>query len=100
MAGEIGLPVVIHCREAVDDLSEAARSEDPMLRRTALDALVSIGDEACIPALVELLGEVSPKERREVVQALRQIAHQPFGENPDQWRQWWEERNARSESPT
>jgi HEAT repeat protein len=88
-AGSLGR---LQAHEAVGDLAEAARSEDPLLRRTALDALASIGDESCIPTLVELLETSAPKERRDVLRALRQIARQPFGDNPQQWHQWWEER--------
>ena len=90
-AGSLGR---LQAREAVGDLAEAARSEDPMLRRTALDALASIGDESCIPTLVDLLETSAPKERRDVLRVLRQIARQPFGDNPQPWRQWWEERKA------
>ncbi len=97
-AGSLGR---LQSREAVDDLAEAARSTDPVLRRTALDALAAIGPDAvgCVPTLVEILEESSPKERRDVLRALQQIAQQPFGDNPDQWRQWWEERKAREEPP-
>ncbi len=96
-AGSLGR---LQCHEAVDDLTEAARAGDAMLRRAALDALVSIDDEACVPALVDLLEECAPKDRRDVVRALRQIAGQPFGDTPAPWRQWWDERETREEPPT
>ena len=84
----------------MDDLVEAARGEDRLLRRTALDALGAIGDEECIPALVDLLEEFPAKERRDVIRALQQVSRQPFGDNPVQWRQWWEEHKARADAET
>ncbi len=89
-----GSLAALQAREATGDLAEAARSEDRMLRRTALDALAAIGDPSCVPTLVEILEESPPRERRDIVRVLRQIAGQPLGDDPEQWRRWWEERSA------
>jgi len=79
-------------REAVRELTETLSSDDLALRRAALEALASIGDLDCVPVLIDRLETSEAKERRDLVKALNRLTGQVFGDNPQQWRQWWESR--------
>ena len=79
-------------QDAVDDLIGLTKSSNDTLRRAALRALGTIGDDDCVPRLIDRMEEVTAKERRDILVALRQITGERFGDNPDQWRRWWDKK--------
>jgi len=93
----VGSLATLKCADAVGDLVRLLRSKDPILRHRTLEALASIGKMSCVPDLVDMLEGSEPQERREVVEALRRLTNQPFGDNPAQWRLWWEREESGAE---
>jgi len=77
--------------DAVGNLTERLFSDNASLRRAALEALGAIGDTRCVPTLIERLETSERAERRHIIRALQQLTRQSFGDNPAQWRLWWEE---------
>ena len=75
--------------DAVDDLIQVLYVKEDVLRSATVSSLAAIGSTRCVPALIEQLGTVKARQRREIVRALRQLTGQRFGDNPDQWTHWW-----------
>ena len=79
--------------QAVDGLADTLFTEKTSLKRASLDALAAIGDDRCVPVLIDRLDVAGARERRDIVKTLQQVTRQRFGDNPVQWRQWWQARS-------
>ncbi len=79
---------------AVAPLSRALKSQDPTLRTSAAAALAEIGDKDAVPALIGSLGHRDEYTREAAAEALQKLTGQDFGEDPAQWRAWWEQEKA------
>lgn len=78
--------------EAVDRLAGLIDSDDAALRRAVRDALGDIGDVRCVPDLIAQLETRDASERRHIINTLRKVSGESFGDNPDQWRRWWQKK--------
>ena len=71
-------------------MTDALFTEKTALKQAALQALAAIGDQSCVPTLIDRLEVSMVKERRDIIRTLRQLTGQGFGDNPEQWLRWWE----------
>ena len=90
-AGALG---AIGDARAVPPLIQALKSQDPSLRIRAAGALGEIGDRSAVPALIAALRHPDEYTRESAAEALRTLTGQDFGEDPAQWRAWWEQNKA------
>jgi len=79
----------LKAESAVNDLSDALESENEVVSHAAIHALVTIGDQRCVPALIRQLDNGPITQRRDIVRGLQTLTQQSFGEAPEAWRQWW-----------
>lgn len=70
-------------------LRKALAGPAPELRAAAIVSVATLGRRA-IPLLLPLLHDENPDIRAATIGALRAISKQDFGENADQWQQWWQ----------
>jgi hypothetical protein len=55
--------------------------------------LGSIGDHRSVPYLIRGLDHPASRSRPRLVQYLKTLTHQDFGETKDQWVGWWKSQN-------
>jgi HEAT repeat protein len=91
----------------VSGLGEALKSDQELsVRLVALDAMRKIGDESCVPALIEALRDSQIVIRSQAHSALQAITAQKFEfdakvlkDNPEQvyakWNDWWEDKQVK-----
>lgn len=102
-AGSPALPVALAQIPLLGPFDEAHRNEElssslhslldphrPELARTAALALATLGDEECVPLLVELLEAEDGGLRSNALWALRRICGQSFPATPALWKRWHE----------
>lgn len=83
--GRIGDPV------AVDSLIKRLKDGNWDLRSSAAKALGQICDLRAVEPLIESLRDKSETVRWVAANALTSITNQKFGEDAEQWEQWWEQ---------
>ncbi len=76
---------------AVEPLIQALKDENSGIQRCAGCALGAIKDLRAVEPLIEALKDRGSNVRESALRALRKITEQRFGDNPEQWRKWWEE---------
>lgn len=73
------------------------KSTDPSARKEAYDYLVNTKGEKVIKALITLLDITDDNQIRILSKhALRDITSHDFGDNPEVWKHWFEERKRES----
>jgi HEAT repeat protein len=83
--GKIGDPV------AGDSLVDMLEDKNWEVRSSAAKALGQIGDPHSVEPLIKVLGDRSETIRWVASNALTSITGQAFGEDIEQWEQWWEQ---------
>jgi len=82
--GGIGKP-------AVEPLIAALKDEKPRIRWGAAWALQWIKDPRAVEPLIGALEDENSHVRTHAEMALMEITGTDFGDNPEEWRKWWEE---------
>ena len=86
--GQMGEPALKPLLTELADKNSPGRSD-------AAYALGKINQPQAIEPLVSALTEADSDLRKESAKALSRITGQDFGENPDQWQQWWEKNKSK-----
>jgi HEAT repeat protein len=74
---------------AVAGLIPCLSDPDPQVRGSAAASLGNLGDTRAIPPLINMLRRNEPNSDFAVM-ALRQLAGQELGHDPEKWQQWWD----------
>jgi HEAT repeat protein len=75
--------------QAVEPLEEALQDEDWEIRSMAAKSLGQIEDPRATPALIHALENETKTVSWYISQALTNITGQSFGQNSDEWQEWY-----------
>jgi HEAT repeat protein len=76
---------------AVEPLIAALSDEDHITRRRVIAALGELKDTRAVEPLIALLEDQNDVIRMDAREALQDITGLKLGEDPEKWREWWEE---------
>ena len=60
------------------------------VREECVNALRLVGGKASAASLIEMLSETNFKIRAAAMDALRELTQKKFGNDPKEWKDWWE----------
>jgi HEAT repeat protein len=82
---------------AVQPLINAVKDPVAVVRLCIAHSLGILGSEAAVDTLIEILSDENKDVREAGVWALEKISKQDLGEDPEAWKNWWEERKRKIE---
>jgi len=77
---------------AVEPLLAALTDKDETVRRYAAKALGELADARAAEGLIAALQDDKPEVQIEAHTALRVLAEQDLGGDPERWKEWWQQR--------
>lgn len=80
------------------EVASGARADDPGIGVQAISLLSERGADMALPLLVEVL-RLNAEVGREVVNALRRLSGEDFGDSAEAWGRWWQEEQMRRMQP-
>lgn len=75
--------------QGVEEIIEALNDKKPAIRKMAAESLVEINDTSAVEPLISSLNDKDILVNKEVANSLHEITGQDFGENQQDWREWW-----------
>jgi HEAT repeat protein len=84
---------------AASALLAARDDRSPAVRTAVLYALFNLNDPRAIPSLIQALGDRDARVRSYAARLLTKTTGEPFGDDADKWREWWEKQPAKNPNP-
>jgi len=76
--------------KAIDALTKQLQNNNADIRFYAAEALGKFNNMKAVPPLIELLSDSHWKVKAQAVDSLRRITNLFLGDDPEEWRNWWQ----------
>jgi HEAT repeat protein len=77
--------------KAIDALIKQLQNNNADIRFYAAEALGKTNNKTAVPALIQLLSDTHWKVKGQAADSLRRITDLFLGDDPEEWRKWWQE---------